>query len=136
MTYILISSLVILLCWLIFGQKYFTYILACVPAAIFFITGNYLYASIMVFLMFFFIKINNHEQANKKQNRLNATIFATAISALPVAVYFSSKRTFVLEDVHSVFISIILGLLVVFVAAGSALGAGMNRTKGDKETYE
>jgi len=86
--------------------------------------------------MFFFISTNDPETIKKKANKFRSLIFALATSTLPVAVYFSSKKPFVSENVKGTFISIILGLLVVFVAASSAIGAGINRTKGDKDTYE
>jgi len=136
MTYILICSLLLLLCWLIFGHRYFIYTLACLPTGVFILTQNYLYASIMILLMFFFIRTKSRESTNKKHNRFKAAIFAIAISCLPVAAYFSSNKTLYLENQSDIFIPIIFGLLVIFVAAISTIGVGMNRTKGDKNIYE
>ena len=136
MTHILILFILLMTCWLIFGQKYFLYILACLPTGIFILAGNYLYASIIALFMFFFINTDHFEPINKNKNIFKTLIFAVAVSALPIAAYFSSKKTILPESPHSIFISIILGLLVVFVAASSAIGAGINRTKGDKDIHE
>jgi len=136
MTYILTSSLLLLLCWLIFGQKYFLYILACLPTGIFIFTGNYWYASIMALLMFFFINTNSPKTITTKHNKFKALILAISISSLPIAAYFSSRTVARSEDTRGIFLSIILGLLVVFVAASSSIGAGINRTKGDKDIHE
>lgn len=136
MTYILVSFLLLMSCWLIFGQKIFLYAIACLPAGIFIFTGNYIYASITGLLMFFLMNTETFEQKNKKQNIVKPLIFAVAVSALPIATYFSSKRTTSSDSPNSIFISIILGLLLVFVAASSVIGAGVKRTKGDKNIYE
>ena len=136
MTYILISFLLVMSCWLLLGQKYFVYVLACLPFLVFAQMGAYIYASVMAILMFLFINMGSIEPTSNKQNRFKALILAIAISTLPVASYFSSQKTNIAENIHNIFISIILGLLIVFVAASSSIGAGINRTKGDKTTYE
>jgi len=136
MTYILILSLLFLLCWLIFGQGYFVHALACIPVGVFIYSENYIYASIMALLMLFFLNTDSPEPIRKKQPRLNSLFCAVAIASLPIGIYFSQKKEAYLENSHSIFLSIILCLLVVFVLASSAIGVGMNRTKGDKKTYE
>jgi hypothetical protein len=106
------------------------------PIVIFAFTGNYIYASSTALLMFFFMNVDTFEQKNKKQSSIKPLIFAIAISTLPIAIYFSSKRIASSDSPNSIFISIILGLLIVFVAASSVIGAGIKRTKGDKNIYE
>ena len=86
--------------------------------------------------MLFFINADSPETTTYKQNRLKALVFAIAISTLPVGAYFSSKKVLFLEDSNSLFISIIIGTLVLFVGSSSTIGVGINRTKGDKKTYE
>lgn len=136
MTYILITSLLLLLCWLIFDHKYFLYVLACLPISIFILVGNHLYASIIALLMFFFINTNSQEPINKNQNNFKSLILALAISTLPVSAYFLPNKPVILEGSNDIFISIIIDILIVFIATSSTLLAGMNRTKGDKKIYE
>lgn len=137
MTYILISFLALMLTWIIFGGEYVLYALSFFPPLIFFAFNNYLYGTVMAFLMFYFI-INYLEQEHGNGGgRIYKKILAGLLfAALPVIVKFTATITHQKESNDGIMVAIVSGVVITFVAASIALAAGMKRIKGDKNIHE
>jgi hypothetical protein len=113
------------------------YALSFSPVIVFFAYNNYLYGTVMAFLMLYFI-INHLElEQNSKNGKLYKKIIAGILfSTLPVMAKLATMVTHPKESNDAIMIAIVSGVVIAFVAASISLAAGMKRIKGDKNIHE
>ncbi len=138
MNYILISFIIIMLWWLIFGGRYTIYILLLLAPAIFFAYGQYLYGTVTGFLMYYLTLVRLEQTKNNVAHSkiYKKLIVGLIFASVPLLARFTPFLTVPEMNNDPIILAVVTSIIIVFVTASIALTAGMKRIKGDKEVHE
>jgi len=138
MSYILISFIIVLSWWIIFGGRYTTYLLSLIPPVIFFAHKQYLYGTVLGFLMCYLTLVRLEQLVSdvKRSNIYKRIIVGIIFSSVPFLAQFTPSLGITKKDQDPIIFAIVSGLIITFVAASLTITAGMKRIKGDKKVHE